>query len=50
MGVIDLIVCAHDARDAAHRLNGRYPAGAAGPGSGPAAPAMNNSVSAGGCL
>jgi len=45
MDVIDLIVCA---RAAAHRLNGRYPAGAAGPGSGLAAPAMTDGVSAGG--
>ena len=45
MDVINLIVCA---RAAAHRLNGRYPAGAAGPGSGLAAPAMTYGVSAGG--
>ena len=48
MDMINLIVCAHDARAAAHRLNGRYPAGAAGPGSGLAAPAMTDGVSAGG--
>ena len=48
MDVINLIVCARDASAAAHRLNGRYPAGAAGPGSCPAAPAMTYVVSAGG--
>ncbi len=50
MDVINLIVCAHDVRAAADRLNGRYPAGAAEPGSGPAAPAMTYGVSAGACL
>ncbi len=48
MDVINLIVCAHDVRAAAHRLNGRYPAGTAGPGSGSAAPAMAYGVRAGG--
>jgi hypothetical protein len=50
MGVINLILRAHDARDAAHRLTiagiGQVP-----PGQDPVrrAPAMNNGASTGGC-
>jgi hypothetical protein len=48
MGVINLIVYAHDARDAAHRLTAPVSGGRRRPGSGPAAPAMNNGASAAG--